>query len=391
MSDTSQGPAWWLASDGKWYAPEPAPPQPPQPPQPPPAPQSQQIVQAAALADRPASTNAHSAPISSGPSAEASTMAANGAADTDATLQNTLVSDVSLSEGWWQGTDKKWYAPEVYPSNTRQGDGWWQAATTRKWYAPMFHPSYASRSASDVSLGEGWWQGTDGMWYPPEVYPSNVPKGDDWWQATNGWWYAPMFRPDIRSVRPPDDAASDAGVGPTAGTSDAGAQTPVVITAPNNVPTGAPIPPQSHPQTPQPPVPPMSMEPPIQMRAPATALEDGTRLGMSSVNWAHLAALVFSVIGLLLPWATANAAIGRISVSGIGSGSGKFLGLIVLLAAVAAWWRLMRTNRINGVLSIILWAAIAAFSVAEIVRVNSVFAHASDVIAQVGVGLTSTR
>lgn len=25
MSDTSQGPGWWLASDGKWYPPQPAP------------------------------------------------------------------------------------------------------------------------------------------------------------------------------------------------------------------------------------------------------------------------------------------------------------------------------------------------------------------------------
>jgi len=32
MSDTSQGPGWWLASDGKWYSPELA----PQPPTPPP-------------------------------------------------------------------------------------------------------------------------------------------------------------------------------------------------------------------------------------------------------------------------------------------------------------------------------------------------------------------
>ena len=32
MSDTAQGPGWWLASDGKWYPPEqhPAPPPPPQ-------------------------------------------------------------------------------------------------------------------------------------------------------------------------------------------------------------------------------------------------------------------------------------------------------------------------------------------------------------------------
>lgn len=32
MSDTTQGPGWWLASDGKWYPPQPAylPPPPPQ-------------------------------------------------------------------------------------------------------------------------------------------------------------------------------------------------------------------------------------------------------------------------------------------------------------------------------------------------------------------------
>jgi len=32
MSDTSQGPGWWLASDGKWYPPETAPLPPPLPP-----------------------------------------------------------------------------------------------------------------------------------------------------------------------------------------------------------------------------------------------------------------------------------------------------------------------------------------------------------------------
>ena len=44
MSDTSQGPGWWIASDGKWYAPEQAadyvppapPPAPPEPAMPPP-------------------------------------------------------------------------------------------------------------------------------------------------------------------------------------------------------------------------------------------------------------------------------------------------------------------------------------------------------------------
>lgn len=31
MSDTSQGPGWWLASDGKWYPPQPSGPPPPPP------------------------------------------------------------------------------------------------------------------------------------------------------------------------------------------------------------------------------------------------------------------------------------------------------------------------------------------------------------------------
>ena len=35
MSDVSQGPGWWIASDGKWYAPEQAPAAPPAPAPPP--------------------------------------------------------------------------------------------------------------------------------------------------------------------------------------------------------------------------------------------------------------------------------------------------------------------------------------------------------------------
>ena len=41
MSDSSQGPGWWQASDGKWYPPQPAASvaPPPPPPAPPPGPQ----------------------------------------------------------------------------------------------------------------------------------------------------------------------------------------------------------------------------------------------------------------------------------------------------------------------------------------------------------------
>ena len=216
MSDVSGGPGWWLASNGKWYAPELAPPPPPPPPQ---------FSDASASSQRTTSTTQHRVAVRTQPNAETPTIATGtlphmGSSTASATMpsngaapQRILTSDVSLGEGWWQGTDKKWYAPEVYPSDSPQGDGWWQAPDG-KWYAPVFHPSYASRSASDVSLGEGWWQGTDKKWYAPEVYPSDSPQGDGWWQAPNGKWYAPVFHPDYsaRNATPPP-AQTQAGNG----------------------------------------------------------------------------------------------------------------------------------------------------------------------------------
>lgn len=47
MSDVSQGPGWWLASDGKWYPPQSEPAPPPPTPVPPPAPQPQPVGQPA--------------------------------------------------------------------------------------------------------------------------------------------------------------------------------------------------------------------------------------------------------------------------------------------------------------------------------------------------------
>ena len=63
MSDVSQGPGWWLASDGKWYPPQQAPQQTIAPPQPAAAP-------APGGADRP------------------------------------------LGPGWWQASDGRWYPPQ---------------------------------------------------------------------------------------------------------------------------------------------------------------------------------------------------------------------------------------------------------------------------------------
>ena len=252
MNDTSQSAGWWLDSDGKWYPPELAPSlrPPPPPPQQQQQQQQQQTGQAAALAQRPASITPHWAPTSSQPSTEAGTMPTKCAAHTDTMPQIALVSDASQGQGWWEGMDGKWYAPEVYPSNTPQGDGWWPAPDG-KWYAPMFHPSYVSRSASDVFLGEGWWQGTDGKWYAPELHPSDRPRGDDWWQATNGWWYAPIFHPDSRSVRSAKHVPSHAGVSATTATSDAGVlQTPLNTMPPSESPPAGTIRPPAHPTVP---------------------------------------------------------------------------------------------------------------------------------------------
>lgn len=199
MSDTSQGAGWWLASDGKWYAPELA-------PHPPPPPQSH-VSEISAQQTRP--TTIQQAPTPSLPSSDMRATAAS-----DPAPQQALVSDRSLGEGWWQASNGRWYAPEIYPSTTPR-DGWWQG-TSGKWWAPMFHPTNAPQGSvptvsaatrtsngsapqqtlvSDRSMGGGWWQATDGKWYAPEVHPSDTPQGDGWWQATNGKWYAPMFYP----------------------------------------------------------------------------------------------------------------------------------------------------------------------------------------------------
>lgn len=74
MSDTSQGPGWWLASDGKWYPPQPQAADHVQPPA-----QQAEIVQAA----QPQRT----APVPAGaPSPQ--------------------------GPGWWQATDGLWYPPQ---------------------------------------------------------------------------------------------------------------------------------------------------------------------------------------------------------------------------------------------------------------------------------------
>jgi len=107
---------------------------------------------------------------------------------------------------------------------------------------------------------------------------------------------------------------------------------------------------------------------------------------MSPVRWVALAALVASVIGLLLPWGTVNAAIVSASVTGLSTSDGKLLGLVLLAVAATGGWRYLRSNRINGVVFIAVWFVVAVIAVAEIVHFNNATAHTS-AFAQVGAGL----
>ena len=90
MSDVSQGPGWWIASDGKWYPPQQHPDyRPPAPPQPP--------TQAAQ--PPPSAPIAPTVPVSPRPSVA------------------PHVSDVSQGPGWWIASDGRWYPPERHPNH----------------------------------------------------------------------------------------------------------------------------------------------------------------------------------------------------------------------------------------------------------------------------------
>jgi hypothetical protein len=74
MSDVSQGPGWWVASDGKWYPPEQAS-------------QPTQVAQPASAAQPVQATQPGAAPTPAG-------------------------AETSQGPGWWQATDGRWYPPQ---------------------------------------------------------------------------------------------------------------------------------------------------------------------------------------------------------------------------------------------------------------------------------------
>jgi hypothetical protein len=132
MSDTSLGPGWWLASDGKWYPP-----------------QIEEVTPAEVVQSvQPSQT----APAPAGASS-------------------------SQGAGWWQATDGFWYPPTPQPQKATPRP---QEATPAE-IVPPEQPIQTTAAASQLTAqtpagaaspqGAGSWQATDGLWYPPHLHP----------------------------------------------------------------------------------------------------------------------------------------------------------------------------------------------------------------------------
>ena len=87
-----------------------------------------------------------------------------------------------------------------------------------------------------------------------------------------------------------------------------------------------------------------------------------------------LAALVLSLVGVNLPWATTDAALSglRTNVTGLDLGSGRLLCGVLAVVLVVSWWHLAATSRRSGVLLFASWLGALALSVYEIVDIIAV-------------------
>ena len=169
---------------------------------------------------------------------------------------------------------------------------------------------------------------------------SDTSQGPGWWVASDGKWYRPESHPDY--TPPPPAHAAPSGTTPSL--TSPGATVGVVASDP--------------------------------VRSPKR---------LSRTQWVMLGALVLSVIGLLMTWASLAFA----SVTGINTGDGKFLGVVVLIAAGILAWRVLRLSRFSGIVLMIAWIAILGIAIAEIVHVTTTHASllGSSIDVSVGSGL----
>ena len=129
----------------------------------------------------------------------------------------------------------------------------------------------------------------------------------------------------------------------------------------------------------------VALPPPPQEGYPAQPLAQTPPM-LTPLRWINIAALIGAAVGLLLTWGTATAGIFSISVSGIDTDDGKLFGAVLLVAVLLTWWRVLRTNRLNGSFLIVAWLGLLAIGVFEIVHFSSLHAP-QGVLALVGPGL----
>ena len=90
---------------------------------------------------------------------------------------------------------------------------------------------------------------------------------------------------------------------------------------------------------------------------------------MSPTRWAIVVGLLACAVGVVLPWYSSL----LLSVTGINTGDGQFFAGVLVVAALIGWWRLVRTNRINGTLLFLLWGGMFALAIYEMVNVSTIF------------------
>ena len=122
MSDTSQGPGWWVRdSDGKWYPPHlaPSPPPPPPPPTPgaesiPPAAPTQPVAPVSPPEEVPTFDPGPATPYGQAPpdaTDGAPTQQFNPPTQLFTPIVPPVGADTPQGPDWWVATDGKWYPP----------------------------------------------------------------------------------------------------------------------------------------------------------------------------------------------------------------------------------------------------------------------------------------
>lgn len=172
MSETSQGPGWWQASDGRWYPPQP-------------------VSEMHDFDDGNGPVQAHRHPNGGGWVANTATVAETAFVDQEASVfgySRVLDSAAVTGTAWVLG------AAEVSGSARIAGDA--EVGESGRVSGSALVTDNARVAGDALVSGETIVSGD--TWIE-----NGTPKGPDWWQASNGNWYTPEQHPDFAAPPPP--------------------------------------------------------------------------------------------------------------------------------------------------------------------------------------------